>query len=93
MKKLLLFFGVLGFLVVGCTQGQWMKEGADPQTVENDYRDCQTVGASAEPAPATLGDKIGANPDLSSQAIEKCMKAKGYRWGTPEAGKSENKKN
>lgn len=83
---------VVSCLAIGCTQGQWIKEGADPQTVENDFRECQTVGTSFEPAPATLGDKIGANPDMSGQAIEKCMQAKGYRWGTPDPGERPEKK-
>ena len=70
-----------------------MKEGADPQTVESDYRECQNLGTSFEPAPATLGDKIGANPDMSGPAIEKCMQGKGYRWGTEKASEPQERKN
>ena len=92
MNKLFLI-GVVSCLAMGCTQGQWVKEGADPQTVEEDYRECQILGTSYEPAPATLGDKRGANPDLSGQAIEQCMKGKGYRWGTVTPSKPQEKKN
>ena len=81
MNKLL-FVTVVSCVVIGCTQGQWMKEGANPETVQKDYQECQTLGTSFEPQPATLGDKIGANPDMSAQAIEQCMQGKGYRWGT-----------
>jgi hypothetical protein len=35
-----------------------------------------------QPQPKTLGDKIGANPDMSGRAIEQCMRGKGYRWIT-----------
>ena len=91
VNKLILFV-VWSSLAIGCAQGQWVKEGADPQTVENDYRECQNLGTTAEPAPATLGDKIGANPDMSSQAIEQCMQGKGYRWGTAKANEPEEKK-
>ena len=81
MNKLLIFTFLSG-VVIGCAQGQWVKEGASPETVEKDYRECQTLATSFEPAPATLGDKVGGNPDMSAQALEQCMQGKGYRWST-----------
>ena len=81
MKNAYFIVGVT-CLFVGCVGGQWVKEGASPENVQQDYRECQTMGIVQEPQPATLGDKIGANPDMSGQAIEQCMRGKGYRWVT-----------
>jgi len=69
-------------LVTGCAGGQWVKEGTPPETVQRDYSECQTIEIVQEPQPTTLGDKIGANPDMSGRAIEQCMRGKGYRWVT-----------
>jgi hypothetical protein len=67
-------------LATGCAGGQWVKEGTPPETVQRDYGECQTMGMVQEPQPTTLGNKIGGNPDMSSQAIEECMRGKGYQW-------------
>jgi len=76
------FIVVLTFLVTGCAGGQWVKEGTSPETVQRDYGECQTMGMVQEPQPTTLGNKIGANPDMSGRAIEQCMRGKGYQWVT-----------
>jgi hypothetical protein len=69
-------------LATGCAGGQWVKENTPPETLQRDYSECQTMGIIQEPQPTTLGNKIGANPDLSGRAIEQCMRGKGYRWVT-----------
>ena len=74
------FIVVLTCLVTGCAGGQWVKEGASPETVQRDYGECQTMGIVQEPQGGTLGNKIGANPDMSGRAIEQCMRGKGYQW-------------
>jgi len=84
MNKLLVILG-LSCLVIGCVGGQWTKEGAPPEAVQQDYGECQTLGIVQQPQPTTLGDKIGANPDMSGRAIEQCMRGKGYRWVTEKA--------
>ena len=66
----------------GCTGGQWVKEGTPHETVQRDYGECQTMGIVQEPQGGTVGNRIGANPDMSWQAIEKCMRGKGYQWIT-----------
>ena len=81
MQKIGFIVG-LTCLAIGCAGGQWGKEGAPPETVQRDYGECQTMGMVQQPQPATLGDKIGANPDMSGRAIEQCMRGKGYRWVT-----------
>jgi hypothetical protein len=81
MNKPLLLLG-LSCLAIGCAGGQWVKEGAPPETVQRDYGECQTMGMVQQPQGGTLGDKIGANPDMSGRAIEQCMRGKGYRWVT-----------
>ena len=73
-------------VVLGCTGGQWVKEGTPPETVKQDYGECQMMGIVQEPQPTTLGEKIGANPNMSGQAIEQCMRGKGYRWVTEQTG-------
>ena len=83
MNKVLFIAG-LACLAIGCSGGQWAREGADSQAVQSDYSECQTMGG-VQPPPATLADKIGANPDMSSMAIEKCMRGKGYQWETEKA--------
>jgi hypothetical protein len=40
------------------------------------------MGIVQEPQPTTLGNKIGADPDMSGRAIEQCMGGKGYQWIT-----------
>jgi hypothetical protein len=66
-------------LATGCTGGQWVKEGTPHETVQRDYGECQTMGIVQEPQGGTVGNRIGANPDMSWQAIEKCMRGKGYQ--------------
>lgn len=72
-------------LLLGCAGGQWVKEGTPPETVKRDYDECQMMGIVQEPKPTTLGEKIGANPNMSRQAIERCMRGKGYQWVTETA--------
>ena len=79
MKKISFIVG-LTCLAIGCAGGQWVKEGTPLETVQRDYGECQTMGMVQQPQPSTLGDKIGANPDMSGRAIEQCMRGKGYRW-------------
>jgi len=69
-------------LVLGCTGGQWVKEGVGPETVEQDYGECQTWGISQQPQSGTLGDTRGARLDMSEQTVEQCMRGKGYQWVT-----------
>ena len=78
---------VIGFtcLLIGCAGGQWVKQGASPDSVQKDYNECQTWATIQQPQPRTLGEKIGANPDMSGLAIEKCMRGKGYQWVTEKA--------
>ncbi len=69
-------------LATGCTGGQWVKEGTPHETVQRDYGECQTMGIVQEPQGGTVGNRIGANPDMSGRAIEQCMQGKGYQWIT-----------
>lgn len=70
--------------LAGCIQGQWVKEGATFEETKRAYAECQTM-SSLQPRPATLSDKISANPDLSGLALERCMLGKGYQWATEES--------
>ncbi|MDX1412070.1 MAG: hypothetical protein R3351_07920 [Nitrospirales bacterium] len=81
---------IVGFicLLTGCTGGQWIKQGASPESVQKDYNECRTWATIQQPRPGTLGERIGANPDMSGQAIEKCMREKGYQWVTEKSGGS-----
>ena len=36
-------------LVLGCTEGQWVKEGVDPETAKRDYGERQTWGSFQQP--------------------------------------------
>ena len=81
MLKIYFIVG-LTCLATGCAGGQWVKEGTLPETVQQDYGECQTMGIAQEPQAGTLGNKIGANPDMSGLAIEQCMRGKGYQWIT-----------
>ncbi len=72
-------------LVLGCSGGQWVKEGVAPETVQRDYGECQTWGSFQQPQPGTLADSRGARLDMSGMAIEKCMRGKGYQWVTETA--------
>ena len=80
MQKIGFIVG-LTCLAIGCAGGQWVKEGTPPETVQRDYGECQTMGMVQEPQPTTLGNKIGANPDMSGRAIEQCMRGKGGGQG------------
>ena len=79
MLKIYFIVGVI-CIASGCAGGQWVKEGTPPETVQRDYSECQTMGIAQEPQAGRLGNKIGANPDMSSLAIEQCMREKGYQW-------------
>ena len=74
----------LVFSIVGCTQGRWVKADATLEHTQQDFAECDTMSA-LQPQPVTLGQKRGANPDLSSLEIQKCMKNKGYQWVTGNA--------
>lgn len=67
------------FSIVGCTHGRWVKANATLKQVQQDFAECETMNA-LQPQPVTLGQKRGANPDLSSLEIQKCMKNKDYHW-------------
>ena len=77
----LLVFSILFVVLLGCAQGRWVKPDASPAQTQQDFGECETL-STLQPTPATLGEKLGANPDLSSRAIEKCMSRKGYQWVT-----------
>ena len=78
MNRLLVTCG-LTLILAGCTKGYWVKEGATQAETEQDSAECQTVD-SMQPAPATLGDKIGMPTEMSTATFEKCMRGKGYKW-------------
>ena len=79
-----LVFLTLLVVLGGCAQGRWVKSDADSEQTQRDFSDCEIMSSVQRP-PATLAEKRGAYPDLSSMQIEKCMKSKGYQWVTDDA--------
>jgi hypothetical protein len=75
---------VMSFSIVGCTQGRWVKSDAALEQTQQDFAECESMNA-LQPQPVTLGQKRGANPDLSSLKMQKCMRNKGYQWVTGDA--------
>ena len=78
MSRFLLPIGLI-VLVAGCAAGHWVKEGATEAEMNQASADCESID-SMQPAPATLGDKIGMPTELSTATFEKCMRGKGYTW-------------
>ena len=78
-------------LIVGCSHGQWVKEGDTAEEREQAMAECQSLSLTHVPS-GTLSEKIGGNPDLNTIDFERCMRNHGYKWVTDDGNPGKKEK-